>query len=141
MTEDLFVFIDSLTEEQTRIMNAILPPSIPDDDLIAKCSPRGSGNGGSVVWTSCYANYCSQATGLGIEPKPDSTKHPAMAYLMEHWTSTKRSYRVIDGIVVTNLYCGVGKGWDIIVEGTIMQHEGRKTDAQREAEKLLKGKC
>jgi hypothetical protein len=48
---------------------------------------------------------------------------------------------MINEIIVTNLYCGVGDGWDIIVCGTIMDHCGRKTDAQREAEKLLEGQC
>jgi len=64
-----------------------------------------------------------------------------MAYKMEHWASRKQFHRTIDQIVVTNLYCGYGKGYDIIVCGTIVQHEARKTDAQREAEKLLEGQC
>lgn len=132
------MIIDSLTGIQERVMNAIIPPSIPDDDLIAKTSPRGAG--GNVVWTGYYAAYSPpipNKTPPGIAPR---NKVP-MAYKMEHWTSTKRYYRTIDEIIVTNLYCGVGKGWDIIVCGTIVQHEDRKTAAQGEAEKLLTGAC
>jgi hypothetical protein len=64
-----------------------------------------------------------------------------MSYVMEHWMSRKHFHRTIDSIIVTNLYCGVGHGWDIIVEGSIMQRCRRKTEAQGEAEKLLEGKC
>jgi hypothetical protein len=115
-----------------------MPPSIPNDSLIAKCSPRGWDQG-MVVWTSYFAKYWPLAKGE--TPKEFTTKHPAMAYVMEHWTSRKNFHRNIDSIVVTNLYCGYGKGWDIIVEDTIVDHKDRKTDAQREAEKLLDGKC
>jgi hypothetical protein len=118
----------------------LLPPSIPDDDLIAKCSPRGAGNGGNVVWTSMFASYSPPIPNMTPPSIAPRGKVP-MAYKMEHWSSTKRNYRTIDNICITNLYCGVGKGWDIIVEGTIVQHEDHKTDAQREAEKLLEGKC
>lgn len=114
----------------------LLPPSMPDDDLIAKCSPRGWGD---VVWTSYFAAHNPPAPGM--TPRPDSPKHPAMAYVMEHWASRKNFHRTIDSIIVTNLYCGVGHGWDIVVCGTIMQRVKYKTEAQGEAEKLLKGKC
>ncbi len=117
-------------------MKTIMPPSIKDGELIAKCSPRGWGN---VVWTSYFARHNPPVPNA--KPKPDSIKHPAMVYVMEHWTSTKRSYRAIEGICITNLYCGVGKGWDIVVHETIIHHEGYKTSAQREAEKLLDGQC
>ena len=116
-------------------MNIPLPPSIPNGDLVAKTSPRGAG--GSVVWTSYFASYNPPAKSE--TPKEFTTKNPAMAYVMEHWASRKHFHRTIDQIVITNLYCGHGKGWDIVVEGTIVQHEARKTDAQREAEKLLDG--
>lgn len=119
------------------ITEAILP--FPKDELIAKCSPRGWGQGGNVVWTSYFASYNPPAPGE--VPKPFSARKPAMAYKMEHHTSTKHHYRTIDEIIVTNLYCGYGKGWHIIVCGTIVQHEARKTDAQYEAEKLLEGQC
>lgn len=122
----------------TKAMNH-RPPSIPNDDLIAKCSPRGAGNGGNVVWSGHFASYSPPAPKQ--VPAPQSVRKPAMAYVMEHWTSTKRNYRAIEGVCVTNLYCGVDKGWDIIIYGTIMHHEKHKTDAQREAEKLLDGQC
>jgi hypothetical protein len=64
-----------------------------------------------------------------------------MAYEMEHWASRRSCYRSIEGICITNIYCGVGKGWDVVIYGTIMHHETHKTDAQREAEKLLDGAC
>jgi hypothetical protein len=105
-----------------------------DDGLVAKCSPRGWGN---VVWTSYLARFNPPARSE--TPKPDSIKVPAMAYVMEHHSSTRRYYRLIDSIVITNLYCGTGHGWDIVVEGTIMDHKGTKTAAQGEAEKLLDG--
>jgi hypothetical protein len=108
-----------------------------NDDLIAKCSPRGAGNGGNVVWTSFFALGYVQANGY--EPAPPSGKKTAMAYKMEHWTSTQRHYRIINEIIVTNLFCGVGRGWDIIVCGDIVGHENRKSQAQYEAEKLLDG--
>lgn len=117
----------------------MLPPSIPDGDLVAKCSPRGAGNGGNVVWTGYFAKYMALVTDA--TPAKEDKKHPAMTYVMEHWTSTKRHYRTIDDIAITNMYCGVGNGWDIIVYGTIIDHKGRKTDAQSEAEKLLEGQC
>jgi len=118
-------------------MKIALPPSIPDDDLIAKCSPRGPG--GDVVWTGYFARDHNIAPGH--TPRPDSIRHSAMAYKMEHWASRKNFPRYIDMIIVTNLYSGVGHGWDIIVDGAIMQREDRKTDAQREAETLLTGAC
>ena len=123
--------------------DTLLPPSIPNGDLVAKCSPRGAGNGGNVVWSGYFAKYNPPILpGVnGIYPKPDSVKHPAMTYVMEHWASRKHFYRTVDGICITNLYCGVGKGWDIILFGDIIQHEKTKGDAQREAEKLLDGKC
>lgn len=105
-----------------------------NDDLVAKCSPRGWGD---IVWTGFYAKYSPPAPGE--TPKPDTIKTPAMAYVMEHHTSTKRHYRLIYEIQITNLYCGTGKGWDIVVCGSIVGHEDWKTDAQREAEKLLDG--
>jgi hypothetical protein len=120
-------------------MTALLPPRIPNDDLVAKCSPRGAGNGGDVVWTGYLAGYNPPAPGA--TPRPFSTRRPAMTYVMEHWTSTKRSYRTIEEICITNFYCGYGKGWDIVVHGTIVQHEPTKSAAQREAEQLLEGKC
>jgi len=110
-----------------------------NDDLIAKCSPRGWGNGGSVVWTSYLAAFTPPIPGL--EHPEDNIKKRAMAYKMEHYMSRKNFHRTIDDIIVTNLYCGVGKGWDIIVCGSITQHCGRKTEAQGEAEKLLEGQC
>jgi hypothetical protein len=119
------------------ITEAILP--FPKDDLIAKCSPRGWGQGGSVVWNSLFARGYIHVADL--KPAPPRGAKTAMAYMMEHHTSTKRNHRMINEIIVTNLYCGVGDGWDIIVCGTIMDHCGRKTDAQREAEKLLEGQC
>lgn len=77
----------------------------------------------------------------GREPVPPTrqAREIPMAYVIEHWTSTKRHYRTIDNICITNLYCGYGKGWDIVVYGTIMDHKTHKSDAQREAEKLLDG--
>jgi hypothetical protein len=137
--DDPIMIIDSLSGVQRSIMANILPPSIPNDSLVAKCSPRGAGNGGNVVWSGHFAGYNHLVQGA--EPKTFTTKRPAMTYVMDHWTSTNRNYRTIDEIVITNLYCGVGKGWDIVVCGTIIQHESHKTDAQREAEKLLDGKC
>lgn len=121
-------------------MTSLLPPSIPDDDLIAKCSPRGAGNGGTVIWSSMFAR--GQVMVEGREPeKTRNAQAIHLAYKMEHWASRKNYYRTIDDIVVTNLFCGYGKGWDVIVCGTIVHHEKYKTDAQCEAEKLLEGKC
>jgi hypothetical protein len=122
-------------------MTTLLPPAIPNDDLIAKCSPRGAGNGGNVVWQGFYAKHSPPADPARYTPKPDTVKRPAMTYIMEHWASRKNFHRVVEGICITNLYCGVGKGWDIVVHGTIIHHEASKADAQREAEKLLEGKC
>jgi hypothetical protein len=120
-------------------VKTLLPPSIPNDDLIAKCSPRGAGRGGNVVWTGYFAR--GQVHVEGREPAPSTVRVDdiRMAYKMEHWTSRKNYYRTIDEIIVTNLFCGRGQGWDIIVCGTIMHHEKHKTDAQIEAEKLLDG--
>lgn len=120
-------------------MKAALPPSIPNDKLIAKCSPRGAGNGGTVIWTSMFAR--GYVTADNAEPVKGRNGDVHMAYKMEHWSSRKMDYRLIDDIVVTNLFCGVGKGYDIIVCGTLVHHERYKIDAQREAEKLLDGKC
>jgi hypothetical protein len=117
----------------------IVNGKITNRDLIAKCSPRGWGNGGNVVWTSFFALGYVHINGHG--PAIPQGKKPAMAYKMEHYTSTKSHYRTIDEIIITNLYCGVGNGWDIIVLGDIVQHEDRKTQAQGEAEKLLEGQC
>ena len=116
-------------------MKTLPPPSIPDDDLIAKCSPRGPG--GDVIWTGQYAR--GYITLKWKEPPPAKKGKTEMAYKMEHWTSTKRNYRTIDEIIVTNLFCGVGNGWDVIVCGAITAHRDRKTEAQGEAEKLLDG--
>jgi hypothetical protein len=114
-----------------------------NDDLVAKCSPRIRGGiewrtdtGCDVVWTGYYARGFNEVSGR--EPAP-SGKRPPMTYVMEHHSSRKYEYRTIDQIKVTNLYCGVGNGWDIVVEGTIIQHEDRRTTAQGEAEKLLDG--
>jgi hypothetical protein len=112
--------------------------SILNDDLVAKSSPRGE-SWGNVVWTSMYAKYLGNLVPV-LEPAPDSIRKPAMAYKMEHWTSTRKHYRTIDTIIVTNLYCGVGKGWNVIVLGSIMSQHKRKSDAQTEAEKLLDGR-
>lgn len=120
-------------------MNNILPPSIPNDELIAKCSPRGAGDGGNVIWTGHFSK--NSMLVRGATPAKEDKKHPAMTYVMEHWASTKRHYRTIDDIAITNMYCGVSNGWDIIVYGTIIDHKDRKTDAQHEAEKLLEGQC
>jgi hypothetical protein len=121
------------------IAEVILP--FPKDELIAKCSPRGWGNGGNVVWTSFFAR--GYVTADNAEPLPQTTTvgDTRMAYKMEHHTSTKQRYRTIDDIIITNLFCGHGKGWDVIICGTLVQHFNRKSDAQREAETLLEGKC
>jgi hypothetical protein len=109
--------------------------NVLDDELIAKCSPRGWGD---VVWTGFIARYdppIPNVTPPSIAPKD----RVPMSYKMEHWASTQRHYRTIDEIVITNLYCGVGRGWDIIVCGTKVDHKDRKSEAQTEAEKLLDG--
>jgi hypothetical protein len=118
-----------------------LIPIIPDDDLIAKCSPRGAGNGGNVVWRSQFARGYINIPGLQPALQTRNARDICMAYKMEHWASRKNFNRTIDEIIVTNLFCGYGKGWDIIVYGSIVQHEDTKSDAQREAEQLLEGKC
>lgn len=120
-------------------MKINLPPSIRNDDLIAKCAPRGWDNGGSVVWSGYFAR--GQVLVYGRLPAPSSRQARAIctAYEMEHWSSRKNFRRTIDDIVVTNLFCGYGNGWDIVVCGAIVQHEDHKTSAQREAEKLLDG--
>lgn len=122
-------------------MTSLLPPDIMHDDLVAKCAPRGWGNGGNVVWFSCFAQGYVIVEGREPAPRTRNAKDIPMAYFMEHWASRKSFHRTIDEIVVTNLFCGYGKGWDVIVCGTIMHHEHHKTDAQREAEKLLEGQC
>jgi hypothetical protein len=109
-----------------------------DDELIAKCSPRGHDNGGMVCWSGHYASYNPPA---GPDFPKDTIKKRAMTYVMEHHMSRKNFYRTIEGICITNLYCGVGHGWDAVLFGDIVQHFGTKTDAQRTAELLLDGKC
>jgi hypothetical protein len=110
--------------------------SIPDDDsLVAKTSPRGPG--GDVMWTGYYARG-NEATGEVPASNPPG-KVP-MVYLMVHWRSTKRDYRLIEEVKVTNVYCGVGSGWDVIVLGDIVAHHDYKTEAQGDAEKLLDGR-
>ena len=109
--------------------------TILNDDLIAKCSPRGWGD---VVWTSFFPRGVVHVEGRTPAPERWSNRQ-AMAYMMEHWASTGRYRRYIDEIIVTNLYCGVANGWDIIIWGTIMGHEDRKSEAQALAEKLLDG--
>jgi hypothetical protein len=119
----------------------MLPHGIPNDDLIAKCSPRGLGNGGNVVWSGYLARGYINIPGLTPAPQSRNTRAICMAYEMEHWASRKLFHRTIEEIIVTNLFCGYGKGWDVIVYGTIIQHEDTKSAAQGEAEKLLEGKC
>jgi hypothetical protein len=116
------------------IINGHFPES-----LVAKTSPRGWDKGGNVVWTSFFARGYVHVDGH--EPAPNRRVENPMAYKMEHYLSTRNNYRTIDDIIVTNLFCGIGKGWDIIVCGSIVQHEDRKTWAQGEAEKLLDGAC
>jgi hypothetical protein len=110
-----------------------------NDDLIAKCSPRGAGNGGNVVWTSFFALGYVNIEGHEPAQSSRNSRDIRMAYKMEHYTSTRMRYRTIDEIIVTNLFCGYGRGWDIIVCGDIVGHERRKSQAQYEAEKLLDG--
>jgi hypothetical protein len=105
-----------------------------NDDLVAKCSPRGWG---SVVWTGYYARGFAEVSGR--DAAVITGKTPAMTYVMEHCSSTRRAYRTIDEIKITNLYCGPGNGWDLVVLGDIVGHERTKTEAQGEAEKLLDG--
>ena len=89
------------------------------------------------MWTGYYARGFAEVSGR--DAAAITGKTPAMTYVMEHWTSTRRAYRTIGEIKITNLYCGPGHGWDIVVLGDIAGHARTKTEAQGEAEKLLDG--
>lgn len=79
--------------------------------LTAKVNSRGT------VWTSKYIRY-------GV-----------LAYQMERIDSRRNAFALVEPIVVQP--SDDGDGWDILLYGDVVHNVHTKSEAQREAEKLL----
>lgn len=77
----------------------------------AKVSQRGT------VWASMYV------------------RQGVLGYKMEHVSSRRSEYRLVEPILVQPAESGTG--WDILLYGDIVHNVEYKRDAQREAERLL----
>lgn len=84
-----------------------------DGKFIAKVNARGT------VWTSMYIAY------------------DTLGYKMEAFGSTKNAYSTIEPIVVRPRDGKKGNGWEVLLYGDSVQLAETKSEAQREAEKLL----